>query len=91
MALLPVQPDLQALFAQILHIQRELARAHEIICQLDDLSDFTDEHHLQEPSLHLVTVRQRLCADNPDDSIDAFLSKPLPSPQQYPIVNLDFG
>ena len=31
MALLPVQPDLQALFAPILHAQRELARTHEIM------------------------------------------------------------
>ena len=91
MALLPVQPDLQALFAPILHTQRELARAHEIICQIDDLSDFTDEHHLQETSLHLVTVRQRLRAVctllklrlTIQNSSDAFLSKPLPSQQQY--------
>ena len=31
MALLPVQPDLQTLFAPILHTQRELARTHEIM------------------------------------------------------------
>ena len=31
MALLPVQPDLQALLAPILHTQRELARTHEIM------------------------------------------------------------
>ena len=62
MALLPVQPDLQALFAPILHTQRELARAHEIICQVDDLSDYTDDNHLQEASLHLAQVRQRLRA-----------------------------
>ena len=62
MALLPVQPILQALFAPILHTQRELARAHEIICQVDDLSDYTDDNHLQEASLHLAQVRQRLRA-----------------------------
>ena len=100
MALLPVQPDLQALFAQILHIQRELARAHEIICQVDDLSDFTDEHHLQEPSLHLVTVRQRLRAVCTLSKLrltiqmiqlTRFFRNHFRHHNNIPIVNLDFG
>ena len=62
MAMLQVQPDLQALFEPILQTQRELARAHEIICQVDDLSDYTDDNHLREASLHLLQVRQRLRA-----------------------------
>ena len=62
MALLQVQQDLQALFEPILQTQRELARAHEIICQVDDLSDYTDDNHLREASLHLLQVRQRLRA-----------------------------
>ena len=99
MALLPVQPDLQALFAPILHTQRELARAHEIICQVDDLSDFTDEHHLQEASLHPINVRQRLRAvctllklrlTIQMIQLARFFRNHFRQNNNIPIVNLDF-
>ena len=99
MALLQVQQDIQALFEPILQTQRELARAHEIICQVDDLSDYTDDNHLTQASLHLAQVRQRLRAVITHlklrltiqmIQLARFFRNHFRQTNNIPIVNLDF-
>ena len=99
MAILRAQPDLQTLFEPILQTQRELARAHEIICQVDDLSDYTDDNHLQQASLHLVQVRHRLRAvitllklrlTIQMIQLARFFRNHFRQTYNIPIVNLDF-
>ena len=58
MAFVQVDVDLQTLFQPLLASQRELMRAIEIICQIDDLSDFTEDVELQAATAHLRLVRQ---------------------------------
>ena len=60
MALVPVEPDLQTLFLPILATQRELTRANEILYQVDDLSDYTEDVDLPAATNHLHLVRQQL-------------------------------
>ena len=99
MALLQVQQDLQALFEPILQTQRELARAHEIICQIDDLSDYIDDNHLPQASLHLDQVRQHLRAVITHlklrltiqmIQLARFFRNHFRQNNNIPIVNLDF-
>ena len=60
MALVPVEPDLQTLFLPILATQRELTRANEILCQLDDLSDYTEDVQLIAATNHLHQIRRQM-------------------------------
>ena len=99
MAFVQVDVDLQTLFQPLLASQRELMRAIEIICQIDDLSDFTEDVELQAATAHLRLVRQPL------DQVCAVLRLRLTihmvqlarrfrehfrRQSQIPIVNLDF-
>jgi hypothetical protein len=60
MALVPVEPDLQTLFLPILATQRELTRANEILCQVDDLSDYTEDVQLIAATNHLQQIRRQM-------------------------------
>jgi hypothetical protein len=62
MALLPVQLDLHTLFLPVLQTQSELARTNDLICQVDDVSDFIDDIELHEGAAHLRAVRHHLIA-----------------------------
>ena len=99
MALVQVQQDLQALFDPILQTQRELARAQKVICQVDDLSDYLDDHHLPQASLHIDQVRQHLRAVITHlklrltiqmIQLARFFRNHFRRTNNIPIVNLDF-
>ena len=99
MAFVQVDVDLQTLFQPLLASQRELMRAIEIICQIDDLSDLTEDVELQAATAHLRLARQPL------DQVCTVLRLRLTihmvqlarrfrehfrRQNQIPIVNLDF-
>jgi hypothetical protein len=56
--------DLQSWFLPLFETHREYSRATEILCQLDDLSDYTD----QVESSRTSTIHPSVAHDNPDDS-----------------------
>ena len=52
--------DLQSWFAPLLATQREYARATEVLCQVDELSDFTELTDLYAATHHLQAIRQQI-------------------------------
>jgi hypothetical protein len=93
--------DLQALFLPVLQIQSELARTNNLICEVIDLSDFTDtDVELHDASAHLRVVRQHLNAVRTLLKLRSTLQmirlaqhfrQHFQATDNIPIVNLDFS
>ena len=91
--------DLQAWFEPIFATHREYSRSTELLCQLDDLSDYTDEmdlpaasHHLRLMRNHLEHVRTilRLRMTTQMIQLARRFRNHFRQQQRIPIVNLDF-
>ena len=52
--------DLQSWFLPLFESHREYSSATEILCQLDDLSEYTDQVDIPAASQHLQTMRNHL-------------------------------